>query len=356
MSHGYLLLMAALTFASMVTAHAETEQTLIANQYAKDCPHNHGILIANALTGEFIEDLGRPHPSLGNTNEVKPYDLNRRIVALWGGSKEFGQKGGIGIYNRETRKWEWHWFIPDTWELGAKSAHSVCALPDGHFAIAQTGSIDGQGDGFVVIVNPEGNVVQQVPLSSAHGVEWDGQRQAGFAAGSGAVKRYDYDPGAHRLTETVTYAFPLGAEGGHDLRRRRTDNDYLVTTNKRAYVLRPEAAEKFEDLKLGGGIKCMDQRFDGLIEWNYMWDGLFRFIGEPNVAYKFCNHPYKGGRWLWPVGRKVYPEDTVAEDTVAPAAVGPGNLTPTNPTRELAVGTAGRLPEIFTVFTDLPVS
>jgi len=313
------VLITALIFGLRVAVPAEatpleTEQMLIANQYAADCPHNHNILIANALTGELIEDLGRPHPSLGNTNEVKPYDLNRRIVALWGGSKDYGQKGVVGVYDRESKRWESHWFIPDTWETGAKSAHSVCMLPDGHFAVAQTGSIDQQGDGFVVIVSPQGTVVQQVPLASVHGVEWDGQRKVVFAVGYSAVKRYDYDPQSHKLTETASYGLPLGGEGGHELRRRRDDNDYLLTTNKRAYIFRPDKAEKFEDLKLGGGIKCMDQRFDGLIAWSYIWDDQFRFIGQANVSYKFCHHPYKSGRWLWPIGARVYPEDQAVSE------------------------------------------
>ena len=328
-------------------AAAETQEILLANQYGGgSCPYNEKVLIANPFTGsaasvEVLGGTGTPNSQFGVLNEAKPFDFNRKVVALWGGSTTYNQKAGIGVFDRVANTWILGKELPASMEKGAEAPHSIAVLPGGYFAVALVGSINGAGQGYVVLFDPQGNpvgdITQSPQLNTVHGVEWDGQRNALFAVGGTQVKRYTFGlvNGQYKLTEVAGSAHSLPTSGGHDLRRRRVDNDYFLTTNTENYIYRPDAPTKFQVLTDSNGqpipidyVKTIDQRFDGITE--YAQDSnVFRFTHQGSVTAQFCARFYKGGRWIWPEGEKVYPEDVTAPPTgYAPTlTVGPNSST-----------------------------
>lgn len=310
---GGLAVTSPLTPAAAVT---ETSNVLVTNQYGgSTCSGtNHQIQIANAFTGQMVQDLNSPNSSWQIPNDAKPFDLNRKIVALWGGFSTTAGTAGIGVYDRTSNAWTTT--IPLTnVERGGNGPHSITVLPDGYFVVAQTGQYNGSGSGWLLVVSPSGTVTDSEQLASAHGVEWDGSRTALFAIGYSALRRYSYDPGAHTITQTNTWTLPGPTNpGGHDLRRRRTDNDYNLTVNGAGHVFDPETGTfsgllKSNGSNVGSGVKSVDQRFDGITEYSYYQDNRFHFFHQGPVTASFCLSGYKQGRWIYAPGEQVFSED-----------------------------------------------
>ena len=315
---------AAVIAASLVVAgplpHAaavtETNNVLVTNQYADStcASTNHQIQIANAFTGALVQDLNSPNTSWQIPNDAKPFDLNRKVVALWGGHSSYSGSNGIGVFDRTTNQWTTQVAL-SAFERGANGAHSVTVLPDGYFAVALTGMLNGAGSGYVVVVSPTGTITDSEGLASAHGVEWDASRSAVFALGSNDLRKYLYSTTTHLLTQTASYDLPGTNPLGHDLRRRRTDNDYNVTVNTAGHVFDPETGAFTALLKSGGvaigsGVKSVDQRFDGITEYSYWQGASFNFFDRASKSATFCLSGYKHGRWIYAAGENVYPEDT----------------------------------------------
>lgn len=313
-------------------AVTENNEILVTNQYGgSTCNLNQQLLVANPFTGALLHNYGKPSGlSLGVFNEAKPFDLNRKVVALWGGSSSAGQVGGVGVYDRVNSTWSTGWAFNSSYgiETGANSPHSITVLPDGYFAVAHVGTMNGSGSGFVIVFSPTGTKIQELPLSSAHGVEWDATRNALFAVGMSQIKKYTYSTSTHLLTEVTLSAHSLPTSGGHDLRRRRTDTNYFVTTNSGSYIYNPDngtfqTLTKTSGSAVGGGVKSVDQRFDGVTEYSYYDNDsgdvdYFEFLDRAGVARGFCGNWYKAGRWLYAAGEKVYPEDTT--ETAPPSS------------------------------------
>lgn len=341
-------------------AAADPLGVLVTNQYAgSTCQYNESVLISDPFTGKFKRNLGKVTvPSgrpVGALDEAKPFDLNRKVVALWGGSSEYNQAAAIGVYDMVDNRWSQTIELPSAFALsGGKNPHSVTNLPDGNFAVAQVGALNGSGSGYVVIVSPSGQVLDSEPLDSAHGVEYDGQRKAVFAVGYKTVAKYTYASG--NLSHVTDYALPHeplradGRAGGHDIRRRRTDNDFYVTADYRMWIFRPDAGTKFDEITKNGqplgGVKSVDQRFSTTsTEYSYWKDNRFHFLdGTPSSTSDVCLSGYKHGRWIWQTGHKVYPEDV---DEPEP---NPGTWTPA-----FRVG-AGANAYWIEVFTDADVT
>jgi hypothetical protein len=320
-------LVAVLSPPTPAVALTETANVLVTNQYAgSTCgAYNHQIQIANAFTGALVQDLNSPSTAFQIPNDAKPFDLNRKIVALWGGDSTMTGSNGIGVYDRTTNAWTQSIATP-SFERGANGAHAIAVLPDGYFAVALTGQLNAAGSGFVVVVSPTGSVVDSDALPSAHGVEYDGGRNAVFAVGLDDIRKYTYDTVTHQLVQLTVYDLPGTAPGGHDLRRRRTDSSYFVTTNSHAYTFNPDAGTFAEILKGGAamsGVKSFDQRFDGITEYSYYQSNQFNFLDRAAVTSSVCLSGYKHGRFVYAPGDQVYPEDT-ASTTPPPATTGIG--------------------------------
>lgn len=312
--------LAVLTPTSPAAAVTETSNILVTNQYGgSTCGStNHQIQIANAFTGALVQDLNSPNSAWQIPNEAKPFDLNRKIVALWGGSGTTSGTAGIGVYDRTTNSWTTS--IPLTnVERGANGPHSITVLPDGYFAVAQTGSYNSTGSGWVLVISPSGTVTDSEQLSSAHGVEWDGSRNALFAIGYNDLRKYTYNSTSKTLTQSASYDLPGTDPGGHDLRRRRSDNDYMLTVNALGHKFDPETGtfsslNKSNGSNVGGGVKSVDERFDGITEYSYYQDNRFLFFDRGAVTAQFCMSGYKQGRWLYASGEQVFPEDTTGTE------------------------------------------
>jgi hypothetical protein len=292
-------------------AVTETSQVLVTSQYGgTGCANNQKLLIANPFTGALVTSLGTPDSRFDVFNEAKPYDSNRKIVALWGGSDYTTHLGGVGVYDRTLGQWTTHFPLPSSFEVGGNNPHSITALPDGWFAVALVGTISGvTGSGHVVLLGPTGAMGNHYGLSSAHGVEYDSRTNSVYAVGATTLKKFSYDAATHSLTSPVSYTLP--ASGGHDLRRRRNDGKLSVTADNGSWTFDP-ATGVFDPLRktdgslLGNGVKNVDQRFDGLTEYNY-YDQVvdtdyFQFLDGTSHGSTFCTNFYKAGRWLYAPG------------------------------------------------------
>src|SRR5688572_2363798 len=82
-------------------AATDTDTILIANRYVNGttCATKNFRLLTFNLATKAVTNLGQPPiANLAEFTEAKPIDLNRKILALWGGSA--GAKGAVGIYDR----------------------------------------------------------------------------------------------------------------------------------------------------------------------------------------------------------------------------------------------------------------
>lgn len=311
---------------------SETGLAVLANQDAgASCTVNptstrdQHVLIAQPLTGALQQDLLKPATVSGMLNEAKPFDRNNKVVALWG-RIDSTRKGGVGVYDLKTGAWTTAFSLPDDFGGGDGLAHSVAALPDGGFAVAQTGTIAGSGWGYVVIFDSSGAKRHQVALKGVHGVEWDGLRSALFAVGDDYVTKYSYDLTAKTISLRDSWAIPTGVDGkkgGHDLRRRRSDNNYFVTTNDAVWIFNPEA-RTFTEVKKGTsaikGVKTIDQRWDQTVEYGWTSPATFFFLNNATTQKdaQFCMKAYKV-RWLYGRDTAGYPE----EDATPPPSPDP---------------------------------
>lgn len=305
----------------------ETGEAIITNQDAgpTNCTvnptsaYNQHVVVVDPLSGAFKSSLGKPANVDGVLNDAKPYDRNNKIVAIWG-RIDATRKGGVGVYDRATGLWS-GFALPDNFSGGDGAAHSVTVLPDGRIAVAQTGQIANTGWGWIAIFNASGGTpVRTLQLRGIHGIEWDGLRNQVFAIGDDHVKRYTYDGAANppTLTERELWTLP-GVKGGHELRRRRVGDDYFVTTNDQAWVFDPEVAgsgafrllTKSSGTGLGGGVKSVDERFDGIVEYGYWKTPTFFFLDRPSKSANFCMKGYKV-RWLYARGDPVFEEEGAA--------------------------------------------
>lgn len=346
---------------------AQTENILIANQWSSGCASwAEKLFTFNTADGTY-QDLGKPVVTdplglsrpLGEFTEAKPIDLNRKVLALWGGSTTSTgapeQMAAVGIYDRVAGGWSKAFALSADFNLSdnGTNPHSIAPLPlepgktDQYYAIAQVGRMNGAGSGFVAVVNSSGQVVDKEALVSAHGVEWDAQRDDGtaasgvlFALGASKVSKYTYNVVTHQITLATSYDLPFdpalpGGAGGHDLRRRRQDNDFFVTARNHAWIFRPDATVKWTEVRRGDGAalndaKSIDERFgDFKTEWNYLKDTHARFLGTTATkAFPTCIRPYKGGRWIYAPGERVYPEDTAGTDPDPGPGPSPGTWSP----------------------------
>jgi hypothetical protein len=350
---GTVLSVGAAPPAEAFTPPPEAGDALVANQDS-GC-HDQEVVVAKPTTGAYGSTLSKPSNILGKLNEAKPFDNNRKVVALWGEEPLIASNrlGGVGIYDLSAPvpSWTTRFPLPSAnWTVGTKGdglAHSVTAIegvsddpatpevepPD--IVVAQTGGIPGYGDwGNVVLFRPTSTTTATMfpplKLTGVHGVEWDTARNRLFAVGDTYVQSYTYSrTAAQPLTPEHSWRIKLvnGASGGHDIRRRRTGtaSTYFVTTNTEVLTFDPSNLDENTAFTvfvkpgtqstLGGGVKSIDERFDGVVEWA-MGDGVFHVSSspDPKPASGFCMKGYKV-RWLYAPGDPVYPNDVPSPPT-----------------------------------------
>lgn len=322
------------TPAAAATPTNETTQVLVSNQEAGSGCLNQRVLIADAFTGAFVKDLGKPSFMDGALSDAKPIDYNRKVLAVWGGHEDStptngvsDRPGGVGIVDRNGA-WLQAYTLPNAFKTGQGNAHSVAPLPDGNVAVALAGPLNyGSQWGHVVVLKPPATngsaatIVSSVALDDAHGVEWDTKRGEVFAIGKDHVKRYRYASGALQLVSShdLPRAPDGGTPGGHDIRKRRNlAGTYFVTTNSNVYDFNPDtgafsaALTKTGGGTIGGGVKSIDDRFDGVKAYSQSKDRFYTDTGTTatSKAATFCMASYKHSRWIWAAGEPVYREDS----------------------------------------------
>ena len=297
------------------------------------------VVNANVPAGQAatqVANLGKPTGMVGVINEVKPFDNNNKVVALW--ARTSSGDGGVGVFTR-TSGYSGSWAQPVTFDndvvgvdFGTNGgAHSVTVMPGGYFAVAHVGVVPGwSGAGHVVVFSPTGAIIDHETVESAHGVEWDEKRGLLFAAGYKDVRSFTVDPATHKISLRSTWLFPPTADGkapgGHDLRRRRMTDDYYVTTNAKTYKFDPEASAgtefttvtKTSGSSLPGGVKTVDEGFDGVVEYGQWEVGKFFYLDGREITGPSCMRPYKQ-RWIWGMNTPVFPEDAPGTPTPPPA-------------------------------------
>lgn len=324
--------------AAAFTPPAESGLALVSNQNP-GCANDEEVVVAKPkANGAFVKSYRRPATINGKLNDAKPIDNNRKVVALWGEQLN-GPDGGVGIYDIASDTWTSSFPLPSAWNSvtytgshGDGLAHSVAAIeqpgqPITDVVVAQTGGIPGGNSwGNVVLFHLTSSTTatqkQWLPLAGVHGVEWDTHDNALYAVGDSYIEKYSYNPtSATPLARVGSWHLKAynGLLGGHDLRRRRTSHTYYVTTNSAVWTFDPAIADANAAIQqvsgLSSGVKSIDQRFDGLVEWA-QGDGQFHFTDgtAPIPASGFCMREYKV-RWLYNPGEPVYNND----DPVAPA-------------------------------------
>ena len=298
---------------------------------------NNTVVLVDPYAGTQIAAFGKPTGMTGTINEAKPIERNTKVVAVWGGNPS--GPGGVGVFTRSGAtggSWAMPITFPNTFERATATTgnnpHSVAMLPDGSYAVAQTGTITGQsGSGFIVVFRPDGTISDYEPLASAHGVEYDPVDGVVYAIGYTKIHQYSVAPGA--LTFQKAYTLPPPSDptkpaGGHDISRRRTDGKYLVTTNSSTFVFDPKATTTTAQFTtvttnpggtpLAPGVKSIDQQFDGSTVYMYYKSGSrFFFTDGTSKTGPACMAPYKA-RWIWAPGAELQREDLAATATPDP--------------------------------------
>jgi len=311
---------------SLPAAHAnpsvEATHVLVTNQDGgSGCAYNQHVLIADPFGGGVTQDLGIAPGVSGVINEAKPLNRSNQVIAAWGANGN-GQPGGVGIYDRSSGTWTTHFAFPSTWEnaLNGNTVHSVDQLPDGNIVVATVGKIGGtSGEGNLVVLDPSGTVLSSIDLPSAHGVTWDASRNALFAIGYTTLLELSYDPSQSPMLRLVRPAWQLQTPIGHDIQRRRVDNQFYISTDTNMYIFDPDnATTPFTRMVKGdgsgyGSVKSIDARFDGLATFAQWKTNEFQFVNSTQVNPSFCTG---GGtfykvRWLYDQGQPLYREDDV---------------------------------------------
>ena len=312
----------AVPLAAPPVAHAnpsvEATHVLVTNQDGgTGCAYNQHVLIADPFGGGVTQDLGIAPGVTGVINEAKPLNRSNQIIAAWGANGT-GATGGVGIYDRTSGTWTTHFSFPSAWEnaLNGNTVHSVDQLPDGNIVVATVGNIGGSsGEGNLVVLDQSGNVLSSLDLPSAHGVTWDASRNVLFAIGYTTLIRVVYDPAqAQRLRLDHTWTLPTNI--GHDIQRRRVDNEFYITTNSDMYTFDPDNTTPFTRIVKAdgsgyGGVKSLDARFDGLATYAFFKTNVFQFVNSTSVQATFCSGTFYKVRWLYDQGQPLYREDDV---------------------------------------------
>ena len=302
-------------FGPAAPAHAAVTSNLaVISQQDGGCGTKDHILLANPLDGSLAPGTqpGKPVTNWGPLNEAKPIDFNRKIVGLWAGHAD-GRIAGVGVYDRASNTWPIQFTLPSTLQKGGP--HSVARLPGDLFAVAHVGGITGTStNGAVLLFDKFGNLKDNEPLASAHGVEWDESRKMVFAVGYDYVKSYELV--GEDLRPASSWTLPGTVRNGHDLRRRRTDTKYYVTGDSQEWTFDPAVAGsaaftpllRSDGTDYGNGVKSLDQGFDDVTLQAFWKSEWFFFSNRSPEKADFCMEPYKF-RWIYAAGTPVYNEE-----------------------------------------------
>jgi hypothetical protein len=113
--------------AAAFTPPPENGQAIVANQNA-GCANDQQVVVATPKTnGAFVSTLNKPASVVGMLNDAKPFDHNRKVVAIWGEEPQAGHLGGVGIYDRTATPaaWTTAFPLPSGWVEASAAASAT---------------------------------------------------------------------------------------------------------------------------------------------------------------------------------------------------------------------------------------
>lgn len=161
-----------------------------------------------------------------STDDCKPIDGGSRVLVS-------SSSGGCALVERPSGKVTWYARVPN--------AHSLELLPEDRIVVASSVHADGNRLVLFDLGRPD-HPLWDTPLTSAHGVVWDSQRQLLWALGLEELRAYalaDWKSEKPSLSLQATY--PLPGPDGHDLQPVPGNADLVVTTGEHVYLFDRDA-------------------------------------------------------------------------------------------------------------------
>jgi len=160
--------------------------------------------------------------NFAGTDECKPVDGGKEVLIT-------SSSGALALVSYKTRATLFY--------ASVRNAHSAALLPGGLIVAASSFSPDGSGDRLLLYDrNRPDHPIGSLPLSWAHGAEWDQTRQVLWALGDRELQEIKID-GTKMVVEK---AFPLPSRGGHDLVLGRDAAVLYLTTGTQVLVFTPK--------------------------------------------------------------------------------------------------------------------
>jgi hypothetical protein len=162
--------------------------------------------------------------NFAGTDECKPVDGGKAVLIT-------SSSDALALVSYQTRATLFY--------AKVRNAHSAALLPGGLIVAASSFSGDGTGDRLLLFDrrHPD-HATGSLPLSWAHGVEWDQTRGVLWALGDRELVRIKID-GARMIVEKT---FPLPSRGGHDLVLSHDASVLYLTTSTQVLVFTPKSA------------------------------------------------------------------------------------------------------------------
>jgi hypothetical protein len=182
-----------------------------------------------------------------------------------------------------------------------RNAHSAALLPGGLIVAASSFSPDGAGDRLLLFDRGRSDhAIATLPLSWAHGVEWDQTRGVLWALGDRELVEIKI---ANKQM-VVQKTFPLPSRGGHDLVLSSDASVLYLTTSTQVLVFTPKDGT-FIPFSAFAGIRDVKSLsidpHDGQIAYTQAGNGVWwtytiKFLNPP-AQLVLPEHAYKM-RWF----------------------------------------------------------
>ena len=174
------------------------------------------------------------------TDECKPVDDGKEILITSSGN-------GLALVEHGTGNTLFY--------AAVRNAHSAALLPDGLIVAAASFSHGGSGDRLLLFDRKiSERVLASFPLTGAHGVEWDPDRNVLWALGDRELAEIAISQtGITAFTMTLKRSFSLPVRGGHDLVLAHDNSVLFLTTSAQVFIFHPEDAS-FSPFEVFSGI------------------------------------------------------------------------------------------------------
>jgi hypothetical protein len=224
--------------------------------------------------------------NFAGTDECKPVDGGKAVLIT-------SSANALALVSYETHATLFY--------ANVRNAHSAALLPDGLIVAASSFSADGTGDRLLLFDRTRSDhAIATLPLSWAHGVEWDQTRGVLWALGDRELIEIKIS----NRQMIVQKTFPLPSRGGHDLVLSADASVLYLTTSTQVLVFTPNAAAftPFAAFAGIGDVKSLSiDPGDGQIAYTQAGNGVWwtytiKFLNPP-AELVLPEHAYKM-RWF----------------------------------------------------------